>query len=121
MDDADEREAFLNAIFDAPEDDLPRLVFADWLDERGESDWAELIRCQCERLLTRGHDRERALVNQIYPNAATHETFERGFRQWRLIAISADTLSNPVAFRQVALRDHPEWYGAATLKICFFA
>ena len=47
MDDLDQREAFLKAIFDAPADDLPRLVFADWLDERGESAWAELIRLQC--------------------------------------------------------------------------
>lgn len=38
MEVADEREAFLNAICDAPADDLPRLVFADWLDARGESD-----------------------------------------------------------------------------------
>jgi uncharacterized protein (TIGR02996 family) len=28
---------FLRAVHDAPDDDLPRLVFADWLDERG--DW----------------------------------------------------------------------------------
>src|SRR3954447_20222239 len=28
---------FLRAIHDRPNDDLPRLIFADWLDERG--DW----------------------------------------------------------------------------------
>lgn len=39
---------FLAAIRAAPEDDSPRLVFADWLDERGESARAELIRTQCE-------------------------------------------------------------------------
>src|SRR5581483_11873304 len=29
--------AFLRAVHDRPDDDLPRLIFADWLDERG--DW----------------------------------------------------------------------------------
>lgn len=47
---------FLEAIRDAPEDDLPRLVFADWLDENGQPDRAEFIRVQCELAkLTFGH------------------------------------------------------------------
>ena len=29
-------DAFLRAILDAPDDDTPRLVYADWLEERGE-------------------------------------------------------------------------------------
>jgi uncharacterized protein (TIGR02996 family) len=40
-------EAFLRAIADAPEDCTARLVFADWLAERGglgDSAWAEFIR-----------------------------------------------------------------------------
>ena len=40
-------EAFLNAITASPEDDTPRLVFADWLDEHGRRAEAELIRLQC--------------------------------------------------------------------------
>lgn len=44
--------AFLRAIIAAPDDDLPRLVFSDWLDERGEGDRAEFIRVQCELALT---------------------------------------------------------------------
>jgi uncharacterized protein (TIGR02996 family) len=39
-------EAFLQAILEAPTDDLPRLVYADWLDENGEHERAELIRLQ---------------------------------------------------------------------------
>ena len=34
----DEREALLRAILAAPDDDLPRLVFADWLEERQTSE-----------------------------------------------------------------------------------
>jgi uncharacterized protein (TIGR02996 family) len=43
------REALLRAILDAPEDDVPRLVFADWLEDNGELDRAEFIRIQIER------------------------------------------------------------------------
>jgi uncharacterized protein (TIGR02996 family) len=42
----DQRQAFLQAIIDAPDDDTPRLVFADWLDEHGDPDRAEFIRAQ---------------------------------------------------------------------------
>jgi uncharacterized protein (TIGR02996 family) len=41
------RRAFLQAILEAPDDDTPRLVFADWLDENGEPERAEFIRAQC--------------------------------------------------------------------------
>src|SRR5262245_14653923 len=41
-----ERDALFQAVLDAPGDDAPRLVFADWLDENGEPERAELIRVQ---------------------------------------------------------------------------
>lgn len=102
MDDADEREAFLKAIFDAPADDLPRLVFADWLDERGEADWAERIRIQCRR-----------------PQLPVGDgvDFDRGFLRSTKMAIPAETLSDPRGFRETALRDHRDWYGCTVLKI----
>jgi len=40
--------AFLAAIADRPDDDLPRLVYADWLDENGDPARAEFIRTQIE-------------------------------------------------------------------------
>lgn len=42
-----ERDSLLRAVIDKPQDDAPRLVYADWLDEHGEADHAELIRLQC--------------------------------------------------------------------------
>ncbi|MEO2091899.1 MAG: TIGR02996 domain-containing protein [Gemmataceae bacterium] len=46
-----DRQALLKAILAAPDDDLPRLVFADWLEENGTSDAdaarAEFIRLGC--------------------------------------------------------------------------
>ena len=40
--------AFLRAIAAASDDDLPRLVFADWLDENGRPERAEFIRVEVE-------------------------------------------------------------------------
>lgn len=39
-----ERQAFIRAICEEPDEDTHRLVFADWLDENGEPNWAEYIR-----------------------------------------------------------------------------
>jgi uncharacterized protein (TIGR02996 family) len=39
--------AFIETIIENPEDDTPRLVYADWLDEHGDPARAELIRVQC--------------------------------------------------------------------------
>jgi uncharacterized protein (TIGR02996 family) len=51
----------LQAIRDEPGDDLPRLAYADWLEEHGDAARGEMIRLQVE--LTRGApDRARALV-----------------------------------------------------------
>jgi uncharacterized protein (TIGR02996 family) len=43
-----EREALLRAVCEQPDDDTPRLVFADWLQENGEEARAEFIRVQSE-------------------------------------------------------------------------
>ena len=47
----EDESALLRAILEAPDDDAPRLVYADWLDERagpGDPDQAEFIRLQVE-------------------------------------------------------------------------
>jgi len=46
--DADEK-ALLRTICDSPDDDTPRLVYADWLQEHGQEERAEFIRAQIER------------------------------------------------------------------------
>lgn len=40
-------EQFLQAIVEEPDNDLPRLIYADWLDEQGDPR-GEFIRVQCE-------------------------------------------------------------------------
>jgi uncharacterized protein (TIGR02996 family) len=42
-------QAFLEDILAHPDDDAPRLIFADWLEDEGDSDRAEFIRVQVER------------------------------------------------------------------------
>src|SRR5215813_4740485 len=51
-------EAFIRAILDAPGDDAPRLVYADWLDERGDPRGAFL--------------RAESAVFHELPNSAAH-------------------------------------------------
>jgi uncharacterized protein (TIGR02996 family) len=41
-------DAFIQAIIESPDDDVPRLVFADWLDDHGQAERAEFIRVQVE-------------------------------------------------------------------------
>jgi uncharacterized protein (TIGR02996 family) len=91
------RQALLQGILDAPEDDAPRLVFADWLDDNDEPARAEFIRAQIQLAPTAEDDpsyeglRKRAgqllschrkeWVKEV-PGWARHEvTFARGFVQ----------------------------------------
>ncbi|MEO2090389.1 MAG: TIGR02996 domain-containing protein [Gemmataceae bacterium] len=67
-----DRESFVAAIATAPEDDLPRLVFADWLDEHGEPDRAEFIRTQIEAERTTDADRKAALERRAADLFAEH-------------------------------------------------
>jgi len=41
-----DENAFLQAVIADPDDDAPRLIYADWLDENGQSERAEFIRVQ---------------------------------------------------------------------------
>ena len=41
-------EAFLHAICENPQDDAPRLIYADWLEEHGQLERTEFIRAQIE-------------------------------------------------------------------------
>lgn len=71
-----DHDGFLRAIVDSPEDDLPRLVFADWLEERGEGDRAEFIRAQCALAhCEEGDGRDRL-------EAIAHRLLRGGRRAW---------------------------------------
>lgn len=100
--------AFLRSILAAPDDDAPRLIYADWLDEHGDADRAEFIRLQIRlariarqepefaELAARAEDLQRnhqiEWVNQLpqFPEV-NWEVFERGF-------ISTVRFDSPDAF-----------------------
>lgn len=68
-----EEDALRAEIAARPDDDLPRLIYADWLEERGEPR-GELIRLQCE--LAGGgcdHDRRRQLETREAEVAAREQ------------------------------------------------
>jgi uncharacterized protein (TIGR02996 family) len=65
-----ERELLLRAVCENPDEDAPRLVFADWLQENGEEEQAEFIRLQIEiaglpdgKKKLKKQEREKALLD----------------------------------------------------------
>jgi uncharacterized protein (TIGR02996 family) len=119
-----EREALLRAVCANPDDDTPRLVFADWLDENGEPERAEFIRLQVRlaellRLAASGTDvvanrarelgvghgmiwrRELPPINGV----EWHDAFFRGFVERAVVASDALLMHHAdVIFGQAPLR-----------------
>src|SRR5262249_45903889 len=120
--------AFLRAIREQPDDDLPRLIYADYLDERGDPR-GEFIRAQIERsTLPPGDPRryellapERELLRWheaewLGPLAAvvSNHEFERGFIDWVLVMTEAfvahaETIFAWAPVRRVKLRGALGW------------
>jgi uncharacterized protein (TIGR02996 family) len=78
------QDAFLQAIIANPDDDAPRLIYADWLDEHGQSERAEFIRAQIElarppapRTRTRRRELERR-VKALWKRHGADWARERG-------------------------------------------
>jgi uncharacterized protein (TIGR02996 family) len=78
--------ALLAAIRAAPDDDAPRLVYADWLDEHGQPERAEFIRLQIE------------LARKESPKLRRRET--------ELLAEHHDALAGNLAMDGVRFRFH---------------
>jgi uncharacterized protein (TIGR02996 family) len=90
------RAAFLEAIVDRPDDDAPRLIYADWLEEHGDPQ-GTFIRLQCvlEQLAdddSRRQDFEEAAEDLLASHVeewtaslkgtALQWRFRRGFVEW---------------------------------------
>ncbi|MCX7664814.1 MAG: TIGR02996 domain-containing protein [Gemmataceae bacterium] len=117
----DDQEALYNAIVEAPDDDAPRLIYSDWLEEHGDTDRADFIRLQIRiskmkpydpeaKLLTR-QEQEFLLKHEIewineLPSAPgiKWESFTRGFiRAVRIASPEALELAPPDLFQNVPL------------------
>ncbi len=113
-----DREAFLSAILAHPDDDLPRLIFADWLDEHGEPDRAEFIRLQCaadrgepDARTAAAREREHALESAhraewLAPLGPPvyHAEFRRGFVEHVILPADAFLRRGPALRRRTPLR-----------------
>jgi uncharacterized protein (TIGR02996 family) len=106
-----EWEALMRAICDNADDDTPRLVFADWLDENGEPDRAELIRLQVRRSCSKSGAARDALDARVAEVLTSNRTawiaqlpynpgwvwgdFVRGFVAELSVNLRADPESDP--------------------------
>jgi uncharacterized protein (TIGR02996 family) len=143
-----EHAAFLRAIRAAPDDDLPRLIYADYLDDHGDPR-GEFIRVQIERPRLRRDDprrmelkaREDELLRRHReewegPLAAvvSHAVFRRGFIDDVLVMAEAflaharilfdwapiQTIKLRGTFRYVAaILKRPELAALSGLDLCF--
>ena len=106
MDLLSQHEAFLRAIFDAPEDDTPRLVYADFLQENGEEDRAAFIRWQCGR----GEKPERM--------TPVPDLYTRGFKKPpELIELAVEQLRDVESLRQNLVRSSPEYFAVPLVGV----
>ena len=70
-----QQEAFLAHIIANPDDDTPRLVYADWLDEHGQPERAEFIRLQIELApLPRSAPKREILEARVTELLSLHQT-----------------------------------------------
>jgi uncharacterized protein (TIGR02996 family) len=99
-----EYDAFLQVAQEEPEEDAPRLIFADWLEDRGGPAWAayaEFIRNQIE--------------SAKLGNRSKHRRARLAARQRELLAAHQRTWLGPWAggsFRWVFHRGIPTWMQA---------
>lgn len=109
MDLLSQHEAFLRAIFDAPDDDTPRLVYADFLEENGEPERAEMIRWQC----TPAGRTQPPRADEVWGQHV------RGFRaSWKTMTLRIERLRDPLAFRKSAVAHCPECFAVEGLRVC---
>jgi uncharacterized protein (TIGR02996 family) len=116
-------EAFLQAIIEAPDDDTPRLVYSDWLEEQGNNSRAEFIRLQCELArLSEGDPRRPTLeARERELLAAYQKEWVGPFRQWTEAWEFRRGFIDTITARLDVLLDHAEeLFRAAPLRQATF-
>jgi uncharacterized protein (TIGR02996 family) len=95
-------DAFLQAILENPDDDAPRLIYADWLEERGDPR-GEFIRIQCQlAALSANHERRSVLERHERELLEHHQDRWLGqlrpsLRDWTYRRGFLDAISVPAA------------------------
>lgn len=67
-------QQLLNAIIANPDDDAPRLIYADWLDEQGDDERAEFIRASIELAKLRADPRRPKRLDEDFAYRAGYFT-----------------------------------------------
>ena len=117
-----DRDALFNAVLDAPGDDAPRLVYADWLDEHGEPERAEVIRLQVEAACTPFYEPRYDALNR-----RANELIRTAGAGWRLPNIRADDqvfrrgfVEEITVFPEVVFRTGEDLFRQAPLRYARF-
>ena len=101
----DVHNAFLQSICESPDDDAPRLIYADYLEEHGQEERAEFIRVQCRidniNVELMSHE---ACGDERCPGCAERRTLRRRERE---------LLGSPYGVSGVLIvrQPRPEWAG----------
>jgi uncharacterized protein (TIGR02996 family) len=75
-------DAFLRAILNAPDDDAPRLIYADWLDEHDDPARAEFIRIQCRVHVLKNAETTAPASERLALSRRESELLERHRNRW---------------------------------------
>lgn len=65
---------FLNALFHSPKDEVPRLIYADWLEERGDAR-SEFLRLEVDLSHPRGKRKRRNLESKMRKQSQTIDSW----------------------------------------------
>ncbi len=105
MDPLTQHEAFLRAIYDHPDDDSVRLVYADYLHEQGDEERANFIRRQC------GRDPQPPIPPADAENSAGGLPPPQ-----RVISLRTEQLVRPYELRWQLVRRQPGHFAAETVR-----
>ena len=106
-----EESSLVSAVVASPEDDSPRLAYADWLDSHARGERAEFIRLQCqichlqhrEEELLKSHHQEWGA--ELERSGATHWKFHRGFPEEIFIGANHFITQHTKLNRHTPVRD----------------
>ncbi len=113
-----DRQSFLTAIATDPDEDSVRLVYADWLEENGEGERAEFLRCQIElaKLDAGEQFQAEAMVRslsakQLAEMSPSGSGIRRQYRQAKEIA------GLPNRVQKLLSANSREWFSLVPLRI----
>jgi uncharacterized protein (TIGR02996 family) len=118
----EEQESFLCAIYDAPDDPTPRLVYADWLEEHGEVAagqylrFTSLVRASTDDVEQK---RLRTLINNIRQTNTPDELAAGNFfplATKQKLVLDVSSLESLEAFRLQAIKNH-RWFGTISVRL----